>query len=533
MAPAARKGPGWLGRRGYSDEFKAQARSLYLAGDTPAEIGAALDVDPRTVRTWAKKHGWHDQLSDRRGTAANIEAQLARLAERPPTESVTRRIAMLSRALGRVQKALPKPRPRPVVRIARHAETVARVMAPEFGLRDYQRDFLTDDARFRCVLKSRQIGFSWLLGLEALLGAQAGRDQNVVSASQDQSDIILGYVRRHAEALELPLDAGKGSEIQLAGATIRALPANPRTIQGYPGDVILDEFAWHQRPRKIWGSVVPSVTSMGGRVTVCSTPFVPGTLFWEIATNHGGRHGHFSQRVITIHDALAGGMEIPGGLDELRMLFDSETWAMAYLCQWAEDGQALLSWDLLHRAATAMQTVSTWPHPVWVGVDVGRVNDRLAICVVGEEAERLRLLAWEEHKGLPFRAQEALLRDTLLRWQVRRCHIDRTGLGAQLAEGLESDFPGIALGRWFTPRLKADLATNLLKLLEDEKLELPNDPALLAQLHRVKKLISAGGVKYEAPRTTHGHADTFWALALAAEHLALGEAGGGVQVEVW
>ena len=35
-------------------------------------------------------------------------------------------------------------------------------------------------------------------------------------------------------------------------------------------------------------------------------------------------------------------MIIPGGIDELRDLYDSESWAMMFECQWSEDGSVKL-----------------------------------------------------------------------------------------------------------------------------------------------------------------------------------------------
>lgn len=149
--------------------------------------------------------------------------------------------------------------------------------------------------------KPRQIDFFYVVGLAVLFGVMAGRPQIVASASERQAQIIRTYVRNQ---------------------------------------------------RVLWAAVIPSITAMGGRVTVFFTPFLPGSLFWEIATNHKNKHDHWSRNTITIEDAISQGMPLPGGLDELRMLFDSETWAMFCECQRVENGSALLSWELLYALTT-------------------------------------------------------------------------------------------------------------------------------------------------------------------------------------
>lgn len=526
------------------DSEREEARLLYLAGESTTDIAVALDVSDRAVRKWATDGEWATARASSRKLVHQLEAQLATLSQGAPTTSRTRRIASLTRSLERLRKAqpdlklvrpdvapdLPSP-PAPSINPVAEA-LMGRVLAPEYGLYPYQADFLRDPSRFRCVLKSRQIGFSYVLGLTCLIRAVGGTNQLVASASQEQSNLVLEYVALHAQRLGVELTSRSDTEIQVGGSLIKALPVNQYTTQGFHGDVIFDEFAWNTRARRIWSAVVPSITAVGGRVTVCSTPFVPGNLFWEIAENHKGRWGQFTRTRITIHDAVAQGMAVPGGIEELQGLFDSESWAMMYECHYAEDGTALLSWDLLSRIATTSVSAHLPAGPVWVGVDVGRVNDRTAIAIVEQDKERFRLARLDEHKGRSFGAQRSIILELVEALQVRALRIDRTGLGMQLAEELCQALPTIAIGRYFTSEWKERAALNLLRMCEQGLLTVPNDPTLLSQLHSVKKRATDRGIRYDAERTSDGHADAFWALALACEDLGPGF-GGDVEVEVW
>ena len=300
----------------------------------------------------------------------------------------------------------------------------------------------------------------------------------------------------------------------------------------------LDEFAWVRNQRMLWAAVIPSITAIGGRVTVFSTPFLPGSLFWEIATNHKNKHGHWWRKTITIEDAIAQGMPLPGGLDELRLLFDSESWAMFYECQWAENGSALLSWELLH-ALTTERIVTANFGRLRGGVDVGRINDRTAIALVGQEHERAKwkdrfaLIHHEMHKGMKFDAQKARIHEVDGRFDIETWKVDKTGLGMQLAEELHTASPERFEGVWFSAQRKAKLALNMLKLAEEKRLLLPNDPDVLAQLHSIQKLTTGQTIKYDAERSDDGHGDLFWAVALAADGRAKpGGGGGGLGVEV-
>lgn len=529
-------------RRGRPSRFtesqKDQARLEYLAGDSTTEIGARIGASDRTVRHWVSKGGWGLELHKRRKTVQGLEEQIFRLSRaKNPSTAQAQRMAMLTKALERLKKATPTPKPRPTVANAVSSEALSRVLEPEYGLYEYQVEFLQSEERFRIILKARQIGFSYVVGLAVLLGAMAGRPQIVVSASERQAQIILGYVRHHAARLDVLLEEDKANKITVMGADIVAVSTNFRTAQGWPGDVWLDEFAWVRNQRMLWAAVIPSITAIGGRVTVFSTPFLPGSLFWEIATNHKNKHGHWWRKTITIEDAIAQGMPLPGGLDELRLLFDSESWAMFYECQWAENGAALLSWELLHSLTTEAIIRSNFGR-LRGGVDVGRINDRTAIAVIGQEhlrekwLDRFALVHHEMHKSLKFDAQKAQIHQVDGRFDIENWKIDKTGLGMQLAEELETAHPERFEGVWFSAQRKSRLALNMLKLAEDRRLLLPNDPDVLAQLHSIQKIVSGESIKYDAERNEDGHGDLFWALALAADGRAARGGGDGVGVEV-
>ncbi|MCT4608650.1 MAG: terminase family protein [Pelagimonas sp.] len=523
----------------FTDAQKEDALARYLAGDSTSEIAQAIGCTARTVRKWATSNNWDSELRQRRETSEGLEAQIHRLSRvKSPSNAQAQRLAMLTKSLDRIKKNTPKPKPRPTVSNAVSAEALARVLNPDYGLYDYQVEFLQSEERFRIILKARQIGFSYVVGLAVLLGAMARRPQIVVSASERQAQIILNYVRHHAERLDVLLEEDKANKITVMGTDIVAVSTNFRTAQGWPGDVWLDEFAWVRNQRMLWAAVIPSITAIGGRVTVFSTPFLPGSLFWEVATNHKNKHSHWWRKTITIEDAVAQGMPLPGGLDELRMLFDSESWAMFYECQWAENGAALLSWELLH-SLTTEKIISSKFGRLRGGVDVGRINDRTAIALVGQEAEgkkwsdRFALIHHEMHKGLPFDAQKAQIHEVDGRFDIESWKVDKTGLGMQLAEELHTANPERFEGVWFSAQRKSKLALNMLKLAEDRRLLLPNDPDVLAQLHSIQKITSGQTIKYDAERNDDGHGDLFWAVALAADGRAKpGGGSGGLSIEV-
>ena len=104
---------------------------------------------------------------------------------------------------------------------------------------------------------------------------------------------------------------------------------------------------------------------------------------------------------------------------------------------------------------------------------------------------------------------------------VRRLCIDSTGIGAMLAERLATRFGHRVEPVHFTAAVKSDLAMPLLRLFQDRLVRIPADPLVREDLHKVRKIVTtSNNVRLEADRDAGGHADRFWALALAC-HAAL------------
>ena len=53
-------------------------------------------------------------------------------------------------------------------------------------------------------------------------------------------------------------------------------------------------------------------------------------------------------------------------------------------------------------------------------------------------------------------------------------------------------------------------------MFEDKKIKIPDDDIIRADLHSVRRETTfAGNIRFAGDRTRNGHADRFWALALA------------------
>jgi phage FluMu gp28-like protein len=118
----------------------------------------------------------------------------------------------------------------------------------------------------------------------------------------------------------------------------------------------------------------------------------------------------------------------------------------------------------------------------------------------------------------PFAEQEADLRRLFEVLPVARLSIDRSGIGMNLAENLSRDFPQVVPEN-FTNEAKERWATDFKILLQRREVVLPRNRDLVAQIHSIKKrVLGSGKVAFDAERTARGgHADRFWAIALACQ----------------
>ena len=236
---------------------------------------------------------------------------------------------------------------------------------------------------------------------------------------------------------------------------------------------------------------------------------------------------------------------------------DEDAWQQEYCCRFLADAAHYLPPELVvaaeHPAATTTpSSTGHWPPDtghLYLGVDIGRRRD-LTVLWLLEADDSPAPVYWT--RGLvtldrqPFAAQRQAL-DSLLALRasdenrnskienrtngpsfefrfssfgsflIRRCALDATGLGAMLAEELQTKWGARVEPVVFTQAVKENLAVRVKRLLEDGRLRLPSDPAVRAALGSVKRYITpSGNIRFDADRTeAAGHADHFWALALA------------------
>lgn len=507
-------------RRKFSEADKAEAKRLYLLNEPTASIAKKIGCTPRAINLWVKQNDWHVELQSRIKNPEKLEENINHLLEQPSSYMRDKQIRMLTNSLKTLQTITPKPNPRPQIQHELQQDLIARI--EESGwLRAYQQTVFYSTARFRIILKSRQIGFSDEIALEILTAAASGRNQVVVSASEVQAGIVLNYIINHCNRYEvaygaIPIKKANGIQI-IGGGYIIVGSTNSSSIQGHAADIWMDECAWNKRAEENYRVLFPSITTIKGRVTLISTPFTKGSFFYRVWVNQNNEFPNFERHKITIEDARQNGFDIDDEeMDILRSGLDSESWQMFYMCEWAEDGTALISWKLLESIAT-VEECRLWDKPVYVGVDVGGISgrrDRTVISVTGEtgdENKPYRLLHYEVGKTTTPDERLAFIASVFQRYHVKQLNVDATGVGDELGGRLKERYGSRINAIWFDKYKKEKALLGFVSLCEQRKYAISIDQTLFAELHSIKTKTTKTGLSYETERNSEGHGDRAWA----------------------
>ena len=406
---------------------------------------------------------------------------------------------------------------------------------PIIPLLPYQYEELEANDRFRWNCWARQTGKSFTKTLRRITrGFERRRDQIFLSAGERQCRELMHKARMHCMALKIAMDfetpgsrwdvTFKQLEIKLPnGIRIIGLPANPQTVRGYTGDVFLDEFAMHSEDREVWAAIFPTILHDDGELDIASTPRGKSNVFYDLRDNE-----KFAKSHLTIFDAVEQGLDV--NPEEIRQAIgDEATFRQEFLCEFIDESTAFLSYEQIAACTDSKISLPDCPEDLnydkrelFAGVDVGRVHDLTVVWVFALDGDTLVTAAVFELSNQPFLKQYMLLKTILLNKNLRMLAIDATGLGMQLAEHTANRFGEHRVDRIaFTPSLKNQIAGELRVAIEKEKIRIPDDAAIRDDWHSVRRRISpSGNFALDAPRSRGGHADRFWAAALAVHAAA-------------
>lgn len=419
----------------------------------------------------------------------------------------------------------------------------------------FQSKWIKDNSRIKLMEKSRQIGISWstAYGADERAAAQGARFDEWVSSRDDiQARLFIedcklwaGIMNLAAKDLgEVVVDAKDkltAYVLQFAsGRRIHSMSSNPDAQAGKRGSRVLDEFALHADQRKLWAIAYPGIT-WGGNMEVISTHRGSYSFFNGLIreAREKGNPKKLSLHRVTLQDALDQGFlyklqqALPADAEQQAMdeaeyfdfvrngCADQESFDQEYGCVPADDDAKFLEYGLItaceYSAGTDWQRGLQGPFQgrLFCGVDIGRKKDLTVLWVVEQLGDVFYTRHVESLEKMRKSAQEAIL------WPwfeiCDRICIDATGLGIGWCDDAQDQFGEYRVEAvTFTGPVKEALAYPLKGAMEDRTVRIPDDAIIRADLRKVQKTVTpAGNIRFVAESTPDGHADRFWALALA------------------
>lgn len=581
-------------RRETADK-KQQAETLVRAGKLQlAAIARQLQISEHTLASWKRRYGWDVLDSAGRVREALTEKLMALIAT---DDGTPEHQAQLDRYMGYLERAerlrhrpvgpalLPdeagdspspdadkpkKKRGRPKANeknVIDADQTQALLEAFERLCFAYQWGWW--EARIhdgRVILKSRQIGATYYFAIEALIIAiTTGKNQIFVSASKKQAaQFRRNIIRFVKKVLDIDLQ-GDPMRLMLpdhpAGeAFLFFLGTQVSSVQGYSGDLYLDECGWVRNFKDIQEVASAMALQAVYRETYFTTPSSMDHdfyAFWTGAEYNRDRpkeeqisldvshdnlkdgklcaDGYWRQ-IVTIYDAIERGCSL-FNIDKVKRKYSPARFAMLCLCQFVDHTASVFSFRQLQ--AALVNVAERWKDfkplaarplgdlPVWVGYDPsGEGEDAAAIVVLappGKASAKYRVVEVIRMDDADYDEQARQIVELTKKYRVEYIGIDNQGVGDGVYQQLFKLFPSVTEEIRYSPESKAAMVVKVQALLKRGLLEVDDVclddflPSMLAIQRGSTK--GGGAITYTARRSEDsGHADVAWAFMHAANH---------------
>lgn len=436
-------------------------------------------------------------------------------------------------------------------------------------LEPYQTTFLNfrkpsgDRPRFRIVNKSRQIGFSFITAVESLARNHLNLGHTSIHVSYNLSDAKEKIVIARGLWAELPLRyqlrlvVDSKTELAFEDSTGRKrsrIISNPsRAPRGKTGDVYLDELAHVANDSEIYKGSTALILRSGGQLTIGSSPLGQRGIFWQIYNEHVRKYPQFQRFFIPWWYCNAFCVDVPRaarfaagmtledrverfGTDDIKAQFQSiefDDFRTEYEADFVDETRSFFPFELILPCTDP----DLEPAEIVEDLDLGKIKGRL---VGGYDVARMKDLsvvslfdevgegATAERRnvflliltGVPYPRQLSICRQLLKELPVARFRIDETGVGKPLTEALAEDFGEVIEGVAFTAKKKGAMATSFKIQLQRRSLTLPRRRDVTADIHSIRRVVSASGnvlffSEREEGERKNSHADIFWSFALA------------------
>ncbi|MCE5184941.1 MAG: terminase family protein [Planctomycetaceae bacterium] len=331
------------------------------------------------------------------------------------------------------------------------------------------------------------------------------------------------------------------------GSRINCMTSNPKRFRSKGGDVVLDEFAFHENAGMMWDAASPT-TTWGFTIEILSTHNGESSLFNSYfisnflkvqrgeATFDGLKMLPWHHRRTTIVDAVNQGLAEkvykltqpdPAAREKFLKFCrarcrNEDQWNQEYMCVPSTEESTLIPYDLYvacQMADCLQPAAKCGKGPFYLGFDIARTKHKTVFWIDELVGDVLICRAVVRMHNATYGTQQQMAEDLINQYNIVRACGDATGLGDMLVEKLQERFGTYRVEKVrFSAPVKDAMASRLLGQMQDKRRRLPDDIECRESFHAIKKTVSANGnVRYDTTQHDEEHSDEFWAAALCGE----------------
>ena len=273
--------------------------------------------------------------------------------------------------------------------------------------------------------------------------------------------------------------------------------------------IVVDEAAYVPEP-VVTEVLMPMLSDTGGRLALVSTPRGKNYFYRLYLEGQQGGERVWSLRSPSWQNPLLS----PRMLLMQAQMMSERQFQVEYGAAFLDDAGQVFRTEWVDRALlTRLEPEGL----IVAGVDWARYQDWTAVAILQGSQEAARMLAIRRWQGLAWAEQVDTLARLLTAHGVQKVLCDRTGVGDPLVESLQNALSIPVEGLTFTRAVKQSLVEALALMLEQGRLQLLPDMALLQELYHFEVSATPAGVRFSAAHQSHD--DMVIALALAARAL--------------
>jgi tetrahydromethanopterin S-methyltransferase subunit G len=377
----------------------------------------------------------------------------------------------------------------------------------------------------RCVLKSRQIGFSTTAEIESIILAMQFEDTEIsfISNQYKNSQKLVESCGRIIDNAKYPLPF-KRNNIQKQkiksdlGTTIVPYSSKPSSIRGDSSiRVYLDEFAFVPDQQDTLDAVEPKL-SRGGGLTMMSTPLRVDDLFMQTYNDIKdgvikGKHWFlplYETDKLDVNKPLTDQNCIPICPDinierpEKVRAKSIDRFLQEYMCQPVDEINAYYPFELILNTTEAEPDANTSVGYTVMGLDHALVKDETAIVINNIVDGIYNNIIYVESMKADYHDQLRRVDQLRKQFRVNKIRADATSeMGAQVERDLKATYGKVVDGVKYTNVVKNDMAMRLKYLMQNTKngftpnITMISDSDLINQIHGIQvEVTDAGITKY-------------------------------------